>query len=385
MKILWIYNLPLRPEAGGTERITSLVAKGLSMRGHECMNILVFNQDGNISYHDEPVGDVYKFLKENKVDIVINQIAYSKWLLDDFLSKGGDRWHSEGGKIISCLHFDPCNPSYIQLLKSQDRLSFRNRLDIFKHSLLFPYYKHKKEQQEGNVYNYIYEHSDGFVILSDRHRSYLERVMKRNDYSKVIVINNPLTFSHITAETDLYNKKKTILVCARMSEYHKRISLILKAWKVLQNEDEIKDWRLKIVGDGPDLDRYKLFVKKKRIANVEFYGRQDSLPFYQEASILLLTSSAEGWGLTITEALQNGVVPIVMNSSPVYIDIIDNCHNGYLTPNGDISSFTRCIKSLISNPSRLHAMQCNALASALRFTIDKTLDKWEKIFRKTSE
>ena len=385
MKILWIYNLPLRPEAGGTERITSLVAKGLSMRGHECMNILVFNQDGNISYHDEPVGDVYKFLKENKVDIVINQIAYSKWLLDDFLSKGGDRWHSEGGKIISCLHFDPCNPSYIQLLKSQDRLSFRNRLDIFKHSLLFPYYKHKKEQQEGNVYNYIYEHSDGFVILSDRHRSYLERVMKRNDYSKVIVINNPLTFSHITAETDLYNKKKTILVCARMSEYHKRISLILKAWKVLQNEDEIKDWRLKIVGDGPDLDRYKLFVKKKRIANVEFYGRQDSLPFYQEASILLLTSSAEGWGLTITEALQNGVVPIVMNSSPVYIDIIDNCHNGYLTPNGDISSFTRCIKSLISNPSRLHAMQCNALASAHRFTIDKTLDKWEKIFRKTSE
>lgn len=381
MTILWIYDMPLVPEAGGTERITSLVSNELIERGYTCLGILEFKQGSKmITYKDTPIKDLYGFLKENKVDIVINQIAYSTWLLNDFLIQGGDRWHSEGGKIISCLHFDPCNPSYIQLLKSQDRLSFRNRLDIFKHSLLFPYYKHKKEQEEGNVYNYIYKHSDGFVILSDRHRSYLERVMKRTDYSKVIVINNPLTFSHIAAETDLYKKKKTILVCARMSEYHKRISLILKAWKVLQNEDGIKDWCLKIVGEGPDLDRYKLFVKGNRIANVEFYGRQDSLPFYQEASILLLTSSAEGWGLTITEALQNGVVPIVMNSSPVYIDIIDNCHNGYLTPNGDISSFTRCIKSLISNPSRLHAMQCNALASAHRFTIDKTLDKWEKIF-----
>lgn len=30
MTILWIYNMPLVPEAGGTERITSLVAKGLT-------------------------------------------------------------------------------------------------------------------------------------------------------------------------------------------------------------------------------------------------------------------------------------------------------------------------------------------------------------------
>lgn len=27
MTLLWIYNLPLKPESGGTERITSLVAK----------------------------------------------------------------------------------------------------------------------------------------------------------------------------------------------------------------------------------------------------------------------------------------------------------------------------------------------------------------------
>lgn len=371
--------MPLRPEAGGTERITSLVAKGLSMRGHECMDILVFNQDGNISYYDEPVIDVYQFLKDNEVDIVINQIAYSKWLLADFLSKGGDRWHQEGGKIISCLHFDPNNPSYIQLLKSQERLSFRHRLQIIKHTILSHYYRHKKELDEGITYDYIYNNSDAFVILSQRHLPYMKKVMKRQNYEKITVINNPLTFPNIATVEDLDKKKRTILVCARMSEYHKRISLVLKVWMALQHQGVTKGWTLKLVGDGPDLNRYKRFVEKNCLNNVVFYGQQNPLPFYQEASILLLTSSAEGWGLTITEGLQNGVVPVVMNSSPVYTDIIENNCNGFLTANNDIASLADYCRTLMTDDSRLHGMQINALQSSKRFEINKILDLWEHL------
>ena len=38
--ILWIYSKPLKPEAGGTERITSLVQRGLTKAGYHCMDIL---------------------------------------------------------------------------------------------------------------------------------------------------------------------------------------------------------------------------------------------------------------------------------------------------------------------------------------------------------
>lgn len=379
MKILWIYNMPLRPEAGGTERITSLVAKGLSMQGHECMDILVFKQDGKITYHDEPVNDVYQFLIENNVDIVINQIAYSKWLLADFLAKGGKRWHKEGGKIISCLHFDPCNPSYIQLLRSKEKLSLRNRLQIIKHALLSHYYRYKKEFDEGIIYNYIYDNSDALVNLSQRHLPYMQKVMKRQDYGKITAINNPLTFPNIATAEDLDKKKKTILVCARMSEYHKRISLVLKAWKILQHQGVTQDWTLKLVGDGPDLNRYKRLVEKNCLDNVVFYGQQNPLPFYQEASILLLTSSAEGWGLTITEGLQNGVVPVVMNSSPVYTDIIENNCNGFLTANNNIASLAEYCKILMTDSRRLHRMQINAMVSSKKFDIKKTLNLWEQI------
>ena len=380
MTILWIYNQPLIPEAGGTERVTSLVSRGLSERGHNCMGILVFNEtDGSMTYEGETINDLYSFIKEQNVDVVINQIAYAKWLLKAFLSNGGYKWRSEGGKIISCLHFDPCNPSYIQLLKSKEKLSLRDCFNFIKHILLKSYYNNKKQSDEGDVYNYIYDNSDVFVTLSTTHFNYLRKVMRRNDYSKLNAIGNPLTFDIEISPDNLDNKTNTLLVCARMSEYHKRISIILKTWKKLQNRTVSDGWQLKIVGDGPDLDRYKRYATGNNLKNVEFTGNQNPEPYYREAKILLLTSSAEGWGLTLTEAMQYGVVPIVMNSSPVYTDIITHLHNGLLCPNDNINAFAKNIKHLLDDPYLLKAMQCNALLSSRKFTLNKSIDKWEKL------
>ena len=204
MTILWIYNMPLIPEAGGTERITSLVVGGLSERGHKCMGILEFKEGSEQMMHEgKDVADLYSFLRDNRVDVVVNQIAYTTWLLSDFLDRGGRRWHDEGGKIISCLHFDPCNPSYKQLLKSQEHLSLRSRMDIVKHTVLSVYYRQRKEKLEGDVYNYIYDNSDVFVILSERHKPYMDKVMKRKNYHKITAINNPLTFPVIAGEDTL--------------------------------------------------------------------------------------------------------------------------------------------------------------------------------------
>ena len=377
MTILWIYNMPLIPEAGGTERITSLVAKGFTSLGHNCMGILVFNESNHsMTYEDNTITDLYTFLKENHVDVVINQIAYATWLLSDFLARGGARWHKEGGKIISCLHFDPCNPSYIQLLNSCEKLTLLQYVLFIKHILFKPYYRRRQQQAEGAVYNYIYDNSDALVALSESHFQYMKTVMNRLEYTKLYAIGNPLTFPEIANESIVDKKTKTVLVCARMSEYHKRITYILKSWKLVKSTGNADDWQLVIIGDGPDLDRYKRFVIDKDIKEVVFLGQKSPKKYYETASILLLSSSAEGWGLTITEGLQNGVVPVVMNSSSVYEDIIQHLYNGVLTPNSDIRAFSKAILMLLSEPHRLRAMQINALHSAYRFTLQKTMDKW---------
>lgn len=385
MNILWIYDRPLNPEAGGTERITSLVAKGLEKRKYGCLGMLVFDKNGKIAYGQDEVTDLYTFLKEHAVDVIINQIAYSEWLLRMFLDSGGSKWRMEGGKIISCLHFDPHNPSLLYLLKCKPNKRLKDWLQTVKAFVFRKYYEIKQQKQEGAVYNYIYDNSSWLVTLSQTHFPYLEKVMGRHDYSRLTAINNPLTFEDISLPDVIGSKKKVVLVCARMSEYHKRISLVLKAWKAIKKKDKTysySGWTLKLVGEGPDLQYYKNYVKINDIPDIIFVGQQSPEPFYEEASILLLTSSAEGWGLTLTEGLQRGVVPVVMDSCPVFSEIIENGSNGYLTPDNNLKAFIQKIECLMSDPDLLRKMQLAALSSADRFSIESTMDKWERILRK---
>lgn len=381
MTILWIYNQPLIPEAGGTERITSLVAKGLSERGYRCLGILEFKEsDWSMTYNDKPVDNLYNFLKANNVDVVINQIAYAKWLLEAFLANGGNQWHAEGGRIISCLHFDPKSTSSLYYLKSLRKKSLRTYINIAKAFMLYPYYSKKQDKDAGKTFNWIYDNSDWYVTLSERHFPYFKKVTRRSEYTKLTAINNPLTFDSIATKKSLGKKEKMILVCSRMDEYQKRISLVLKAWKQLLKDGVVNDWELKIIGAGPDLDIYKEYAREKKLPRISFDGRQSPEPYYDRASIFLMTSCGiEGWGLTITESLQKGVVPVVMDTCPVYSDIINHCYNGYLSKGSNLTYFVNHIKALITDERRLHAMQLNALESAHRFTLNKTMEKWDKI------
>ena len=127
--ILWIYTKSLCPEVGGTERVTSLVQRGLQRAGYRCMDILVLKpKEDRAEYHEEEIKDIYQFLKENQVDVVINQVGHAPDFLRYFLDGGGKQWHDEGGKIISCLHFHP------------QPVSVHYQFSIKKHKTLHDYY-----------------------------------------------------------------------------------------------------------------------------------------------------------------------------------------------------------------------------------------------------
>lgn len=92
-----------------------------------------------------------------------------------------------------------------------------------------------------------------------------------------------------------------------------------------------------------------------------------------------MTSDKEGWGLTLTESLQRGVVPVVMNSCPVFSEIIIDGENGFLTTNGNVKEFADKVRFLMKNPKILREMGKRALVSAKKFEIKETLKQWEKI------
>ncbi len=65
-----------------------------------------------------------------------------------------------------------------------------------------------------------------------------------------------------------------------------------------------------------------------------------------ELLFFAMTSAFEGFPMSIIEAQQNGVVPIVMDSFLSVHDIIDNDVNGVLISYGNTTMFAESLKSL---------------------------------------
>ena len=99
----------------------------------------------------------------------------------------------------------------------------------------------------------------------------------------------------------------------------KRVLRILQTWALL--EQRYPDWRLTIVGDGPDRVNLENQVFESQLENVSFEGFQNPRGYYERASILLLTSEFEGFPLVLPECMSFGVVPAVYGSYSAVYDI----------------------------------------------------------------
>lgn len=379
MNILFLYDSPLYPEKGGTERSTKLVMDELARRGHTTMGLLHFNQDNPDEYflNGERIPSLIDFLNEHHIDVVVNQIAFHYWLLKEFLAHGGQEWKDKGGKIISFMHFDPTGSKPLpirDLLRDFGKKSLVAKIKRIGMILFYRPVLNKRTKKTGQMScRYIYDNSDAYVVMSLSYIAPFAAKAGLQDTAKMHVITNMLTFPEIADKSIISRKENKVVVVARMDEQQKRISTILRVWHSINP----KDWILQIIGTGKDADFYKEMVTKKHIRNVEFLGHQTPWTFYQKAKIFLMSSPREGWGLTITESMQNATVPIVLNTSAVFRDIVRDGVDGFL-PNNEYEMAER-LSQLMCDDSLCNQMAEASLEGATHFTPEKVGEQWEKL------
>ena len=371
-----MYDSPLCPEKGGTERATKLVMEELARRGHTTIGLLHFNQENPDEYflNGKKIDSLTVFLKDNHVDVVVNQIAFHYWLLKEFLAHGGQEWKDKGGKIISFMHFDPAISyapvkSYYRDFWQRDFVHKIKRLGYF---FFIPMYRALYRRTRIDSFKYIYANSHRYVVMSP---SYIDTICDLTgivSMDKACVITNMLTFPEVADKSILDRKEKIVLVVARLDENQKRISTIIRAWKEVKNH---RGYTLHIVGTGKDGSFLKDLAAG--CGDIVFEGHQNPLLWYQKARIFLLASPHEGWGLTLTESLQNGVVPVVMNTSKVFSDIINNGDTGFLANN--IKDYKNYIQQLLLDDERRNCMARAGLQSAYRFSPEIVGEKWEEM------
>lgn len=377
MTILFIYNNALNPEVGGTERATKLVMDELERRGHKAIGILHSSREtpDRFFLNGTPIESLSGFLSENNVDVVVNQIAFHYWLLESFLDNGGRQWKNKGGRIISFMHLDPTpEPSKKIRLYFEDWQN-KSTWGKLKRLLLIgylPFLNHKIRVIYRHSLRFLYDQSDRYVLLSKSFKEVFVKLSRLSDTSKLRYITNMLTFDEIESADLIPKKEKSVIVVARLDDEQKNISFIIDVWNSIIDHH---GYTLHIIGEGKDRD--KLLLKSAGVKDIVFEGHQSPRKWYRNARISLMASPREGWGLTITESLQNGVVPIVLNTSSVFKDIIDNGSNGYLIDSK--SEYIDKLELLLTNDGLRDKMAEKALDSATRYLPSTVGGKWDYI------
>jgi glycosyltransferase involved in cell wall biosynthesis len=227
-----------------------------------------------------------------------------------------------------------------------------------------------------------YQNCDKVILLSSNYkRSYLD-IVGLKDSDMFEAIGNALTFAEFASDTDIQNKKKQVLVVARFDEFSKRISLVLKVWREIEKDERLTDWTLTLVGTGEAMNFYQHLVKKWNLTRVTFTGHQNPIEYYRSASIFLMTSSAEGWPMTLMEASQMGVPTVAFDSFGALHDIVEDGYNGCIVPNNNVDAFTEALTNLMLDETTCKQMSYNAIEKSKEFEIEKIVGKWEELYEK---
>jgi len=324
------------------------------------------------------------FLRTNKIDVVqVNFLKKHNLVVMPQIYKIA---HQCGAKVIYAFHM--CPGFQIHTYGSWERTCYGwshrdNTVAETKKWLLTLtqwLWKGIARRALQSKYRIPYESCDKLVVLSQYYFPTYLYYAGVEQSNKMVAIGNSLRFAEYATEKDIATKEKTVIVVARFDEDTKRISLALKAWRQIEADSQFNEWKLQLVGDGRDRRFYEFLVRKWHLKRVEFTGQQNPQEYYRKASIFLMTSTAEGWGMVMTEAQQMGVPVIAMDSFGSLHDIIENDVNGRIVPNNDLPAFTQAMKDVMGDEALRQKYATSAIQTCRQFEMPQTAAKWLSLF-----
>ena len=134
----------------------------------------------------------------------------------------------------------------------------------------------------------------------------------------VAVIPNGIDLPEALAEPEGDASRRRLLFLGRIHPI-KGVDLLLRAWRNVQ--ETAPDWELKVVGPDREgtLRKMQELASSLGVERVSFpggaYGEEKSRE-YRQASLFVLPTHTENFGVTVAEALAHGVPAIVSRGAP---------------------------------------------------------------------
>lgn len=199
------------------------------------------------------------------------------------------------------------------------------------------------------------------IVYADRHLAISSGIKKQMQARGVSASDITLVYNPVSRKPDIIPAPEngeitTFLYVGRMKfEGQKRIKDLLDGLARANGP-----WRLHVIGDGSDFAKCQEYGKQINIdANITWHGWQAD-PWglvknqIKSVSALLLTSSFEGFPMTLLEAQSYGVPCISSNCVTGPEDIIQNGVNGYLYQPSNLNEFISLLDKTISGDMNIN-------------------------------
>jgi glycosyltransferase involved in cell wall biosynthesis len=210
------------------------------------------------------------------------------------------------------------------------------------------------------------------VTLTEKDRQqYLTHLPCR---APVAAIPNPVTIDH---------KERARLDAARVLSAGRLVSqkgfdMLIEAWA--QISPRHPEWRLRIVGSGPEEALLKSRASHLNIVDrVEFAPNTvDMAAEFQSASIFACSSRFEGFGLVIVEAKSFGLPVVSFDCDCGPSDILRHEQDGLLVPKEDVPALAAALDRLMSNEKERKTFGQSAIEDT-RFDLGRILPAWQRV------
>jgi glycosyltransferase involved in cell wall biosynthesis len=211
---------------------------------------------------------------------------------------------------------------------------------------------------------------DRFVVLTNEDKGYW------GNLDNMLVIPNARSFE---LEHPAELKEKTVIAVGRYC-YQKSLDKLIDAWSIVCKE--VDDWKLHLVGDGEDREQLIKQVEELGLTDKVVLGRAetDMKSVYYNASILALSSRYEGLPMVLLEAQAAGV-PVVSfecKCGPTYV--LTDGVDGVLVREGDVDGLAKGLLRLINDSELRKKMGTAAYKNSERFSEEKVMRQWVKLF-----
>ena len=227
--------------------------------------------------------------------------------------------------------------------------------------------------------------------------------------NNVVVMPNPLAISPVRTTPP---KKHVILSAGRVDNWHyKGFDVLIKAWgKVVESRElrvESEGWRLQIAGvwRNPETRVFLDGIAEECgvLDKIDYLGfKEDMTPIYADASVFVLSSRYEGFGLVLIEAMSQGCACIACDYKGRQMEIMETLPSppclgrgaevqnakgdtffetptGILCPPEDVEALAAAMAKMIEDDEYRESVRNNAVERSKYYSIENTVARWEEL------